>query len=112
MNADPTTWIAIVGVSLTTIVTRGSFVAFASRLRLHPLIEEALRFAPAAVLGALVVPALVLHHGRVDFSLANQRLIAAFIAALVMWRFRSMIWSIVAGMGVVTLLRVLASAPG
>ena len=106
MNRDLATWIAIVGVSLTTIATRGSFVAFGSRLRLHPLIEEALRFAPAAVLGALVVPALVLRHGHVDFSLANQRLFAALIAALVMWRFRSMIWAIVAGMGIATLLRL------
>jgi branched-subunit amino acid transport protein len=108
MSGEPATWIAIVGISLTTIVTRGSFVAFASRLRLHPLIEEALRFAPAAVLGALVVPALVLRHGHVDFTIANQRLIAACIAALVMWRFRSMIWAIVAGMGVATLLRLFA----
>ncbi|MFI4890919.1 MAG: AzlD domain-containing protein [Steroidobacterales bacterium] len=106
MNAQLATWTAIIGVSLTTIVTRGSFVVFASRLRLHPLIEEALRYAPAAVLGALVVPALVLRHGHVDFSLANQRLIAACVAALVMWRLRSMIWAIAAGMGVATLLRI------
>lgn len=107
MNAEVLTWIGIVGVSLTTVATRGSFVAFASRLRLHPLVEEALRFAPAAVLGALVVPALMLRHGHVDFSPANQRLFAATIAALVMWRWRSMIWAISAGMGVVTALRLM-----
>ena len=107
MNENLLTWIAIIGVSLTTIATRGSFVVFASRLRLHPQIERALRFAPAAALGALVLPALVLRHGHIDFSLENQRLIAALIAALVMWRFRSMIWTIVAGMGIATLLRLL-----
>ena len=107
MNENLLTWIAIIGVSLTTIGTRGSFVVFASRLRLHPQIEKALRFAPAAALGARVLPALVLRHGHIDFSLENQRLIAAFIAALVMWRFRSMIWTIVAGMGIATLLRLL-----
>jgi branched chain amino acid efflux pump len=108
MNDTLMTWIAIVGVSLTTIATRGSFVVFGSRLQLHPQIEKALRFAPAAALGALVLPALVLRHGHIDFSLANQRLIAAFIAALVMWRFKSMIWTIVIGMGIATLLRLMS----
>jgi branched-subunit amino acid transport protein len=108
MNENLLTWIAIVGISLTTILTRGSFVVFASRLRLHPQIEKALRFAPAAALGALVLPALLLRHGHIDFSLENQRLIAAFISALVMWRFRSMIWTIVVGMSVATLLRLIA----
>ncbi len=107
MNDTLMTWIVIVGVSLTTIATRGSFVVFGSRLQLHPQIEKALRFAPAAALGALVLPALVLRHGHIDFSLANQRLIAAFIAALVMWRFKSMIWTILVGMGIATLLRLM-----
>ena len=107
MNDTLMTWIAIVGVSLTTIATRGSFVVFGSRLQLHAKIEKAMRFAPAAALGALVLPALVLRHGHIDFSLANQRLIAAFIAALVMWRFKSMIWTILVGMGIATLLRLM-----
>jgi branched-subunit amino acid transport protein len=55
-----------------------------------------------------VLPALLLRHGHVDFSLENQRLIAAFIAALVMWRFGSMIWTTVVGMGIATLLRLWA----
>ena len=107
MNDNLLTWLAIIGISLTTIATRGSFVVFGSRLRLHPQIEKALRFAPAAALGALVLPVLLLRHGHVDFSLQNQRLIAAFIAALVMWRFRSMIWTIIVGMSVATLLRLM-----
>lgn len=108
MTAQSITWIAIVGIALTTVLTRGSFVAFAARLRLHPLVEEALRFAPAAVLGAIVVPALCLRHGRVDFSPSNAHLVAGVFAALVMWRTRSMIWAIVAGMGTATLLRLYA----
>jgi branched chain amino acid efflux pump len=107
MSDNLLTWLAIIGISLTTIVTRGSFVVFGSRLRLHRTVEEALRFAPAAALGALVLPALLLRHGHIDFSLQNQRLIAAFIAALVMWRFHSMIWTIIVGMSIATLLRLM-----
>jgi branched-subunit amino acid transport protein len=108
MNESLLTWLAIIGVSLTTIITRGSFVVFGSRLRLHRTVEEALRFAPAAALGTLVLPALLLRHGQVDFSLENQRLISAFVAALVMWRFGSMIWTIIVGMSLATLLRLIA----
>jgi len=106
MTPQVATWLAIIGVSLTTPLTRGSFVAFAARLRLHPLVAEALRFAPAAALGAIVIPALGLRHGHIDFSLANPHLVAAAIAALIMWRTRSMIGAIVAGMVVATLLRL------
>ena len=106
MTEQFATWAAIVGIALTTVLTRGSFVAFAARLRLHPLVEEALRFAPAAVLGAILVPALCLRADHVDVTLGNHRLIAAVFAALVMWRTRSMIGAIVVGMGVATLLRL------
>lgn len=106
MSDTLATWVAIVGVSLTSIVTRASLATFGSRLTLPPLVERALRFAPAAVLGALVVPALVLHQGRVDLTPGNQRLVAACVAGLVMWRRRSMIESIMAGMALLTLLRL------
>lgn len=109
MTGSAATWVSVVGVALTTLATRGSFVAFASRLKLHPLVEEALRFAPAAVLGALILPALVLRHGQFDVSPGNnQRLVAATIAALVMWRWRSMILTIAAGMATATALRLMA----
>ena len=108
MTAATTIWLAILGVSLTTLLTRGSFVAFAARLQLPPLVEAALRFAPAAVLGALVLPALVLRQGHVDVTLTNPRLMAGLFAAIVMWRSRSMIAAIIAGVGLATLLRLYA----
>jgi len=99
-------WIAILGVALTTIATRGSFVVFGARVTLSPLVEQALRFAPAAVLGAIVLPALLVRHGQVDLTIGNQRLAAAAVAALVIWRSRSMMLGIGVGMGVLTLARL------
>lgn len=106
MSPEAADWIAIAGVVLTTVVTRASFVVFGNRVTLAPILEQALRYAPAAVIGALVVPALLLRGGSVDLSLGNQRLIAAAVASLVMWRTRSMIGTILAGMAVLTLLRL------
>lgn len=108
MNAELASWVAIVGISLTSLVTRASFVVFGARLKLAPLIEQALRFAPAAALGAIVAPALVLEHGHANLSFGNYRLLAAVAAALVMWRTRSMILTIGAGMAALTVLRLCA----
>lgn len=109
MSEELASWIAIVGVALTAAVTRGSFVAFGTRMVLPPVLERALRFAPAAVLGAIVAPALLLRQGHVDLSVGNARLIAAVATSVVIWRWRSMIAAIVTGMAVLTILRLLAA---
>ncbi len=103
---DIKSWLAILGVSLTGIATRSSLSTFGTRLQLHPRIEQALRYAPAAVLSALVAPALLLVRGQVDLSVGNHRLVAAAIAALVMRVSRSMIAAIAVGMAVLTGLRL------
>ncbi|HXQ31500.1 MAG TPA: AzlD domain-containing protein [Steroidobacteraceae bacterium] len=108
MSDELATWIAIVGIALTAIATRGSFVVFGARLALPPLVEQALRFAPAAVLGAIVAPALLLQGGHADLSVGNHRLIAALLGGLLMWRTRSMLWTIAGGMAALTLLRLYA----
>ena len=108
MNSDLETWLAIVGISLGAIVTRTSFVVFGARLRLPGSVQQALRYAPADVLGALVAPALVIDNAHVALTLANQRLVAALVASLVMWRSHSMLATIAAGMVVLTLLRLYA----
>jgi branched-subunit amino acid transport protein len=100
------TWIAIVGIALTGIVTRLSFIAFGERLRLPPLAEQALRYAPAAALAAILAPALLLVDGRLALVPGNHRLLAALLAALVMWRTRSILWTILAGIGVFSALRL------
>ena len=108
MIADWGTWLAILGITASGLLTRASFVVFGVRLTLPPLLEQALRFAPAAVLGAIVAPALVLHGGQTDFSAGNYRLFAALVASLIVWRTKSMIWSIAGGMATLTLLRLYA----
>ena len=108
MSDELASWIAIVGIALTSIATRGSFVIFGARLALPPLVEQALRFAPAAVLGAIVAPALLLKGGHADLSAGNHRLIAAVLAGVLMWRTRSMMATIAGGMVALTLLRLYA----
>ena len=99
-------WLGIVGVALTGIVTRLSFLAFGARVRLAPPIERALRFAPAAALGAILGPALFLVDDRLRLGAGNPRLVAALVAGVIVWRTRSILWTIVGGLAVFTLVRL------
>lgn len=108
MSEELNTWLAILGITASGFLTRGSFVVFGKHLTLPPLVEQALRFAPAAVLGAIVAPALLLNGGHADLSLGNYRLLAAVVASLIMWRTKSLMGAIAGGMAALTLLRLYA----
>lgn len=71
-------------------------------------VRHALRFVPAAVLSAIICPAVLVRHGSVDLSPENLRLVAALVAALVAWRTRSMSCTIATGMVVLWALIFLA----
>ncbi len=50
---------------------------------------RALRFVPAAVLTAVVIPLFFYENGALEVSLGNERLLAGLVAALIAWRTRS-----------------------
>ena len=102
MNAEPlgTTmlWCTIAAAGLLTFVLRWSFIAMIDSLEMPPGVRRALRFVPAAVLSAIIGPAVVVQNGAVDLSPDNLRLIAALVAAVVAWRTRSIFYTIATGM--------------
>jgi branched-subunit amino acid transport protein len=57
-----------------------------------------LRFVPPAVLSAIIVPELLRPAGVLSVSLANPRLLAGLLAALVVWRTRNAFAAIAVGM--------------
>lgn len=94
--------IAIVCIGAATYALRLSLIGLAGRVSLPPLVERALRYVPVAALTALVVPDLV---GGTAGSAAgwalltqNPRLWAGIVAALVAWRTRNVLLTVVAGM--------------
>jgi branched-subunit amino acid transport protein len=99
-------WLAIVGIGLTGVVTRCSFLVLGARFRLPPLAERALKHAPAAALAAILAPALLVADGHLDLAPGNHRLLAAIVAAIVMWKSRSMLWTMAAGLAAFTALRL------
>jgi branched-subunit amino acid transport protein len=91
-------WIAILGMGLITFAIRASFLLFSEHFTLSRRLARALKYVPAAVLAAIITPTLVLPAGEIDLSITNVRLLAGIIAAIVAWRSRSILLTIVTGM--------------
>lgn len=92
------TWLLIIGCGLVTYAIRLSFVTFFGKRAIPPFVLRMLRFVPMAVLSAIIWPQLFISHNTLDLSLGNPRWIAGLIAALIAWRTRNVLLTIVAGM--------------
>lgn len=97
-------WSVVVVIGVITFLQRLSFIQLQDRVRLPALLQRALRYVPAAVLAALVVPALVRPEGFIDLSLGNERLIAGVLAAAVAWWSGNVLLTMAVGMGMLWLL--------
>lgn len=83
-----------------------SFIALFSRREMPPLLVRALRHVPAAMLTAIVVPAIVFAQpGVLRVDAGNIKLIAALVAGVVAWRWRDTLLTIAVGMGALWLLQ-------
>lgn len=101
-----TLWAVIVAIGIGTFALRLSFIGLSGRLALPASLTRALRFVPAAVLSAIILPAaLRIPGGGLDISLDNPRLIACVVAAGVAWATKSVLATLVVGMGSLWLLQ-------
>lgn len=92
-------WLTILGSGAVTFALRLSFIALLGRIKKTPLLlGRALRFVPAAVLTAVVMPLLFYESGAVEVSLGNERLLAGLVAVLIAWRTRSVLMTLCGGM--------------
>ncbi|MCC7199449.1 MAG: AzlD domain-containing protein [Gammaproteobacteria bacterium] len=108
MPPDLWVWIAIVGVSGSTVLTRAGLLLLGDRLKMPAIVDRALAYAPACALAAIIVPELVLSHGELLLGTGNHRLVAALAGAAAFAFTRSLLATIGVGMLVFTLLRLLA----
>jgi branched-subunit amino acid transport protein len=100
-----TIWLLIFAVGAITYAARLSFIAFFARREMPPLLAEALKHVPVAMLTAIVVPAIVfIAPGELRIDPGNAKLIAALVAGAVAWWQQSAVLTIVVGMIVLWLL--------
>ncbi len=97
----------IVLLTVATIVTRCSFFLLGHAVKLPPKVQHALRYAPAAALAAIVAPDLVMANGALQLTWANPKLLAGIGAAAFFLTTRHLLGTIVAGMALYSLLRVM-----
>jgi branched-subunit amino acid transport protein len=99
--------IVIVGLALSTFITRTSFLLAGSKLRLNHRVETALRYAPVCTLSAIIVPnVLVQAGGALDLSLLNPRLIGVAAAAIWLCYSRNILGCLASGMLAYSLARL------
>lgn len=97
-------WITIIGMGLITFAIRLSPILLLERFELSPPIRRALKFVPAAVLSAIILPELMIAGETLALTFTNERLLAGLAAGIVAWRTKNVLWTIAAGMGMLWLL--------
>jgi branched chain amino acid efflux pump len=102
-----TLWLTIVGAGAVTFALRLSFIALLGRMETPHFLGRALRFVPAAVLTAVVIPLLFYEDGALAVSLGNERLLAGLVAALIAWRSRSVPLTLGGGMATLWMLQTI-----
>jgi len=102
------TWqavVAIFGLALITVATRGFFLYPERDLPLPGWLKQGLRYAPLAALAAVVAPEIVMQQGHLITTFKDARLVATLAATgYFFWR-RGILGTIVTGTLVMVALR-------
>ena len=98
--------VAIVGLALLTVLTRGFFLLPERELPIPAWLKQGLRYAPLAALAAVVVPEVVMSHGQLITTFKAARLYAAAVAAAYFFWRRGILGTIVSGTVVMLALRL------
>lgn len=99
--------LTILGMGVVTYLPRILPAWFLRGRELPPFLVAWLRYVPVAILAALLLPSLVVQNGQLSLGVNNLYIWAAIPAVFVAWKKRSLFLTVVAGMGVVILARLL-----
>lgn len=98
-------WLLFFAIGLGTFSLRFSFIYLFGKRTMPEWLRQALKYVPAAVLAALVFPALTHPTGTLDISISNLRLLAGLGGAIVAWKTRNVLWTLAAGMALLWILQ-------
>ena len=97
-------WAVIVAVGALNYLSRLSFIAFFARRSMPPLLARALKYVPAAMLTALILPMIVETRAGV-FDFASPKVFAALFAGVVAFVTRNTLATLASGMFALWLLQ-------
>ncbi len=90
----------VLGMTIVTFAVRYPVLALLGKFELPPQVLRALKFVPAAVLTAIIVPAVLSTGNGLQLGVDNPAIFGALAAVLVSWRTKNLALTILAGMGV------------
>jgi branched-subunit amino acid transport protein len=96
----------VTGMAIVTFLIRYPVLALLGKVSLPDPALRALRYIPAAVLTAIIVPAVLLPEGQIKIG-SNAFLLAAIVAVLVSWRTKNLLLTIIIGMASLWIFRAL-----
>jgi branched-subunit amino acid transport protein len=99
-------WLVMLFAGLLTFGTRLSFILLLDRIKVPDWFRRGLRFVPAAVLSAIILPELATRNTALDLSLRNPQLYAGALAIMVAWKTKNVLLTIVAGMAALLVVKV------
>ena len=108
MDATLKLWAVILVVGALNYLSRLSFIAFFASREMPPLLARALRFVPAAMLTALVIPMVLTPSVAGSLQGVNPRIPAAIVAAVVAYFTRSTLATLSLGMIALWVLQAFA----
>jgi branched chain amino acid efflux pump len=92
--------VAIVGMTVITVVARGFFLLSTDNWPLPQWLTRGLRYAPLAALAAIVAPEVLLTDGSLSGDWKDPRLVAVAAATAYFWWQRGILGTILIGTGV------------
>lgn len=100
-------FLLILGMAAVTIAVRVPVLVLVGKVPLPERVLRALRYVPAAVLTAIIVPEVVLPGGTFTLSLGSSTLVGGLVSAAVAWRTKNLLATIVIGMAAFLLHRAI-----
>jgi len=101
-----TVLITILGMGVVTYLPRLLPAWLLRGRELPPFLVAWLRYVPVAVLAALLMPSLLVQHGEFALQWSNLYLWAAVPAVITAWKTKNMFATVLVGMAVVALVRL------
>ena len=101
--------VLIILMMAVTFGVRYPVLALVGRYNLPVSVKRALRFVPVAVLSALSAPMVLIQNSEWHISFTNAQLIASIVAIIIAWKTRHLLLTIVTGMMVFTVLRIIGA---
>ena len=98
-------WWFIFVVGLGTFILRLSFILDSRLIASAVVLQRALRYIPAAVLSAIIWPALAIPTGPESVTGGHDRLVAGLLAAVVAWKTKNILLTIGAGLSALWIIQ-------